>query len=68
LQWALFPTKVGESKQKSFFAFFERVRGARGERENFFSREKKFSRFPRIISSYLEQSFAMKKAKIKLKC
>jgi len=31
------------------------VRGARGERENFFSREKKFSRFPRIISLYQEQ-------------
>jgi len=31
------------------------VRGARGERENFFSREKKFSLFPRIISPYREQ-------------
>ena len=33
----------------------ERVRGARGERENFFSREKKFSRFPRITYPYREQ-------------
>ena len=31
------------------------MRGARGEREKFFSREKKFSLFPRIISPYRKQ-------------
>ena len=46
---------------KKYPAFLERVRGARGERENFFSREKKFSRFPRIISPYREQSFREKR-------
>ena len=60
MNMALFPTKVDKSKQKSFFAFLERVRGARGERENFFSREKKFSRFHRIISPYREQSYEYK--------
>ena len=51
------------SQRQKYSAFLERVRGARGERENFFSREKKFSRFPRIISPYREQSFNKKSAK-----
>ncbi|MBQ7395141.1 MAG: hypothetical protein IJW08_01235 [Lentisphaeria bacterium] len=42
--------KSGLYQIKKYSAFLERERGARGERENFFSREKKFSRFPRIIS------------------
>ncbi|MBQ4315190.1 MAG: hypothetical protein IJC21_07100, partial [Lentisphaeria bacterium] len=35
-----------------------------GERENFFSREKKFSLSPRIISPYQEQSFLLNKTNI----
>ena len=59
----VFAWRMEKYQQKSipcsikYSAFLERERGARGERENFFSREKKFSRFPRIISPYHEQSY-----------
>ncbi len=42
--------KSGLYQIKKFPAFLEKERGARGERENFFSREKKFPPPPRIIS------------------
>ena len=62
----VFAWRMEKYQQKSipcsikYSAFLERVRGARGEREKFFSREKKFSRFPRIISPFQKQNFYKK--------